>query len=52
LNFEGDVASKAGFFAAFDGLGLGESLTVEVEGVASGSANEILAFVVDVELEH
>jgi hypothetical protein len=49
--FEGDATSLAELAALFAGLALGETLVVEVEGLATGNADEIEAFEVDVEIE-
>ena len=48
---EGDATTIAGFFALFANLQQGETLTVEVEGIGSGNANEIVAYEIEAEVE-
>ncbi len=49
--FDGDAESQAAFFELFAGLQSGEELEVEIEGIGSGNANEIVAFEIDSEVE-
>ncbi|MEE8467094.1 MAG: hypothetical protein V3T22_01485 [Planctomycetota bacterium] len=46
-----DAASAAAFMALFAGLQPGESLAVQVEGIGSGNANEILALEIEAEVQ-
>jgi len=46
-----DAASAAEFMALFAGLQPGETLDVQVEGIGSGNANEILAFEIEAEVQ-
>ncbi len=42
--FEDEATSQSGFLALFSGLGAGESLEIEVFGIGTQEANEILAY--------
>jgi hypothetical protein len=48
--FEGDAETQAEFFALFTNLEMGETLEVEVKGIATANANEVLAFEIEVEV--
>ena len=46
-----DAASAAEFMALFAGLQPGETLAVQVEGIGSGNANEVLALEIEAEVQ-
>lgn len=45
--FTGDASSAAAFYALFEGLGAGQSLSVEVRGIGSGSPDRIRAYEIE-----
>jgi len=49
--FKKDAATPAEFMALFNGLGAGESLAIRIKGVGTATPNEIIAHVIEVEVE-
>lgn len=49
--FDGDASSANEFFALFANLAQGEVLEIEVEGLGTGAANEVLAFEIEARVE-
>lgn len=49
--FTGDALSAASFFQLFGQLGAGQVLRVRVEGLATGAADEVIAYAVEVEID-
>jgi Domain of unknown function (DUF4382) len=48
---DGDANSVTGLMALFSGLQAGQTLEIELEGIGTGVANEILAFEVEVQVQ-
>lgn len=42
--FDGDVTTQQGFIDLFNGLGVGETMTVDVQGLGTTTSNEVEAF--------
>jgi hypothetical protein len=50
--FTGDAAGPAGFLGLFAGLGAGETLVVEIEGIGTGTSDAIVAHEIRARVEH